>query len=195
MSITIKAMSKKDEEARKEVIARSATLVGKGICPTCENFRTGGVYPNSQERIFYKDKLIICLLEEYPRGVGHTILLSRKHYEDISEMPYDLGCHFVRISKAVVTALKELTGAVKVYQVTMCSGAVNHLHFQLIPRLSGDMMGGRVFSIPRSVLTDYRDTIPLLNVRLKKLLTDGNFPSLRGATNKVIQPTAKAAAD
>ena len=49
-------------------------------------------------------------------------------------------------------ALKAVTGCDKVYQVTMCSGKVSHLHFQLIPRLPGEQIGGGVFSSTRKYL-------------------------------------------
>ena len=44
----------------------------------------------------------------------------------------------------------------KVYQVTMCSGALSHLHFQLRPRQPGERIGGGVFSAPRMALGDAR---------------------------------------
>ena len=34
----------------------------------------------------------------------------------------------------------------------MCSGPLSHLHFQLIPRLPGEQIGGGVFSTERMVL-------------------------------------------
>ncbi len=170
MPITIHTMTEKDKAEVKAIAERCSELVAKGICPTCQNFKTGDVYPKTPDRVFYEDEKLICLLESYPRGLGHTILLSRKHYEDISEMPVELGCHFVLISRAVVIVLKDLFGAVKVYQVTMCSGEINHLHFQLVPRLEGDKTGGQVFSMPRGVLTGYKNAVQVLRRRVRELL-------------------------
>ena len=34
----------------------------------------------------------------------------------------------------------------------MCSGKVSHLHFQLLPRLPGEQIGGGVFSSTRQYL-------------------------------------------
>lgn len=172
MTLTTRPMTAEDRAAREAIGARCSDLISKGRCPTCENFKAGDVYPRSGERTFYEDDKLICLLEQYPRGVGHTIVLSKEHYTDISEMPFELGCRIVRVSGAVITALKEITGAIKVYQVTMCSGDINHLHFQLIPRAAGDKMGGQVFSMPRSVLVDDADAIAALRNRVTALLAE-----------------------
>lgn len=53
-----------------------------------------------------------------------------------------------------IRALKASLGAEKVYVVTMCDGASNHLHFQLLPRLPGDPVGGKLLHGPRRTLAD-----------------------------------------
>jgi histidine triad (HIT) family protein len=62
----------------------------------------------------------------------------------------------MRLTHVLVNALKTIVAAEKVYLVTMCSGPVNHLHFQFIPRRPGYLMGGRVFAAERGVLTNYQ---------------------------------------
>ena len=74
-------------------------------------------------------------------------------------MPIELGCHIMRVTQALVHALKQVVGANKVYMHTMCSGELSHLHFQLIPRRPGELIGGRVFAAERSVLTNYQATL------------------------------------
>jgi histidine triad (HIT) family protein len=61
----------------------------------------------------------------------------------------------MRVTQALVNALKTVVAAEKVYMVTMCSGTLSHLHFQLIPRRTSEMIGGRVFASERGVLTNY----------------------------------------
>jgi histidine triad (HIT) family protein len=61
----------------------------------------------------------------------------------------------MRVTHALVNALKTVVAAEKVYMVTMCSGSLSHLHFQLIPRRAGEMIGGRVFAAERGVLGNY----------------------------------------
>jgi hypothetical protein len=61
----------------------------------------------------------------------------------------------MRVTHALVNALKTIVAAEKVCMVTMCSGALSYLHFQLIPRRTGELIGGRVFVSERGVLTNY----------------------------------------
>jgi diadenosine tetraphosphate (Ap4A) HIT family hydrolase len=112
---------------------------------------------------------VTCHLETYPRGVGHTIILSRAHYAEIADMPVELGCHIVRVTHALVKALKHVVGADKVYMRTMCSGALSHLHFQLIPRRPGELIGGRVLASERGVLTNYEDMLVALREAVQAL--------------------------
>jgi diadenosine tetraphosphate (Ap4A) HIT family hydrolase len=60
----------------------------------------------------------------------------------------------MRVTHAVIHALKWVVGATKVYMHTMCSGELRHLHLQFIPRRPGELMGGRVFAAGRGVLTN-----------------------------------------
>jgi diadenosine tetraphosphate (Ap4A) HIT family hydrolase len=130
----------------------------------------GEVFPGQQEQTYDQDELISCHLESYPRGVGHTIMVARTHYADIADMPVELGCHFVRVTHALVNALKTVLAAEKVYRVTMCSGILSHLHFQLIPRRTGEMIGGRVFASDRGVLTNYHAVRDALAEEARKLM-------------------------
>jgi histidine triad (HIT) family protein len=121
-------------------------LIAHGVCPACQQFATGDVFPGQRQQTYYQDDFISCHLESDPRGVGYTILVARTHYADLAERPVEPGCHVVRVMHALVNALKTVAEAEKVYMVTMCSGILSHLHFQLIPRRKGEMIGGRVFA-------------------------------------------------
>jgi histidine triad (HIT) family protein len=152
----IAPMTEQNRAVREAIGRRCAELIAQGVCPSCHQFATGEVFPGQQEQTYYQDDLISCHLESYPRGVGHTILVARAHYGDMADMPVELGCHIMRVTHALVNALKAVVAAEKVYMVTMCSGSLSHLHFQLIPRRPGEMIGGRVFASERGVLTNHR---------------------------------------
>jgi diadenosine tetraphosphate (Ap4A) HIT family hydrolase len=125
----------------------------------------GDVYPSS-DTVFYEDDKIICLFEKYPRAIGHTIILTKDHYEDISEMPIEIGTHILKVSKKIIDLLKEHIGAEKVYMCTMCDGNRNHLHFQLLPRLSGESIGSQNFVREREIIIDYLDTVKVFKESL-----------------------------
>ena len=73
-----------------------SSLQAKGICPTCYNREHGGIYNDFTDRLLYQDELLECFFEEKPRSVGHTIILLKDHYHDMSQTP-DEVCSAVYI--------------------------------------------------------------------------------------------------
>jgi Diadenosine tetraphosphate (Ap4A) hydrolase and other HIT family hydrolases len=140
----------------------------KGICFSCQNFISEDIFPNDG-LVIYEDELVRCQFEKYPRATGQTIIVSKDHYEDISEMPIDLGTHILKISNAIIKLHKEILGAEKVYMCTICDGKRNHLHFQLLPRLKGETIGYQNFVREEGVLVDYKETADLYRDALKNV--------------------------
>ena len=145
-----------DHTVRAAVNRAWAETEAKGVCPTCRAIETGEATATEQSLLLFEDEHSFAVLERFPRGLGHTIVIAKRHIADIAELPDALGCHLMRAMLRLTRALKEATGCEKVYQVTMCSGALSHLHFQLLPRQPGERIGGTVFSTPRMVLGDAR---------------------------------------
>lgn len=147
-------LSEADAARRDEVSNSIRKIQDAGTCPTCHNLITGDVFPSADARTFYEDEQVACFLELFGRNPGHTIVLVKRHLEDISELPGDDPVYLV--ISAAINALKSVFGAEKVYMSTMCDGPRNHLHFQLIPRLPGDeVRGSKLFVKPRLLLTEY----------------------------------------
>ncbi len=140
----------------------------KGICFSCQNFISGDIFPDDG-LVIYEDVLIRCQFEKYPRATGQTIIVSKHHYEDISEMPIDLGTHILKISDAIIKLHKQILSAEKVYMCTICDGKRNHLHFQLLPRLKGETIGYQNFVREEGVLIDYQETADLYREALKNI--------------------------
>jgi histidine triad (HIT) family protein len=148
---------------RQTITQRADKLKAQGICPTCRDMQHGDVYPAAADRVFYEDDIVRCMLEAWPRNPGHTIVLVKPHFEDLSEMSSGLGAKVLPIIQVVTASLKEVLGAEKVYLCTMCDGRRNHLHFQLIPRMPGDTItGSKLFVKDRSYLDDYVDVVQQL---------------------------------
>lgn len=162
----VKKLSESEKEALKQRYKKIKELQEKGICFSCYNFETGDVFPDDG-LVFYEDAKVRCLFEKYPKATGHTIIVAKEHYEDISEMPLELGIHILKISDAIIKLHKEVLGAEKVYMCTICDGKRNHLHFQLLPRLKGDTIGFRNFAKEEGLLMDYDETVEIYKQRLK----------------------------
>jgi len=110
------------------------SLQEKGICPSCYNFKHGGIYSDFTGRMLYEDDMLYCFLEEKPRSVGHTIILVKEHYHDMSDVPDDVCTTVYLLAKKVMNVLKSVLEVERVYLCTMCDGKANHFHIQLIPR-------------------------------------------------------------
>jgi histidine triad (HIT) family protein len=164
----VKSLDKEDERLliqRRKVIR---DYQEKGICFSCQNFISGDIFPDDG-LVIYEDELVRCQFEKFPRATGQTIIVSKHHYEDISEMPIDLGTHILKISNAIIKLHKEILGAEKVYMCTICDGKRNHLHFQLLPRLKGETIGYQNFVREEGVLMDYQKTTDLYREALKNI--------------------------
>jgi histidine triad (HIT) family protein len=175
-AMIVEPMTDEDQARRRVIEQHCAALSERGICPSCQQWSTGDVFPGQTAQTYYEDDRVGLHLETYPRGLGHTIIVSKAHYADIAAMPIELGCHIMWVTHAAVNALKDVVGADKVYMVTMCSGTMSHLHFQLIPRRLGEMIGGRVFASERGVLTNAHTMRVALAAEMARRL-DGLSPS------------------
>lgn len=165
----VKQLSEGEEKALKQRVEKIKELQEKDICFGCYNFSTGDIFPDDG-LIIYEDGKIRCQFEKYPRATGQTIIVSKEHYEDISEMPLELGTYILKISNAIIKLHKEILGAEKVYMCTICDGNRNHLHFQLFPRLKGEPRGYGNFVREEGMLMDYHETAELYKQKLKELM-------------------------
>mgnify|MGYP001809864209 FL=1 len=141
-------------------------LRSKSICPTCYNFKHGGVYPDLGNRLLYEDDLLMCFFESKPRSKGHTIILVKEHYQDMSFLSDDVCSKTYIFAKKIMNILKEVMNAERVYLCTMCDGKPNHFHLQLIPRFEGTKIGSTNFVKERQ---DYIEDLELINDMKNKI--------------------------
>lgn len=90
----------------------------------------------------YEDEIVLAFLDIGPLSKGHTLLISKEHFEKLHECPSELlgevCSRLGRIAKAVAGAMKA-----DGYNVLCNNGAaagqlIKHLHFHIVPRNSGD---------------------------------------------------------
>lgn len=90
----------------------------------------------------YENESVFAFLDINPVNEYHTIVIPKKHYEDIFDVPE-------KELQEVVSAIKKLTAlysqklGIKNVQIINNSGAeaqqdVFHLHFHIVPRKNGD---------------------------------------------------------
>ena len=161
-------MTEQDELARELECQKVKEIQKQDMCPTCHNMKYGDIYESYENRLLYEDDKVACFLEKYPRTSGHTIILVKEHYEDISEMTDEIGAHVMKVVKIITNSLKKVLEAEKVYMCTMCDGGRNHLHFQLIPRDKNCFTGSKVFVKNRGVCVENIEIINKLREQIKK---------------------------
>ncbi len=90
----------------------------------------------------YEDEVVLAFLDIGPLSDGHTLLISKEHFEKLHDCPSELlgevCSRLGRIAKAAADAMNA-----DGYNVLCNNGAaagqlVGHLHFHIIPRNTGD---------------------------------------------------------
>ena len=95
----------------------------------------------------YEDEVVFAFLDIGPVSDGHTLVIPKQHVEKLHDCPSQLLGQVVsrlgKIAKAMATAMN-----VEGYNVLCNNGKaagqlVNHLHFHIIPRNTGDAVFDR----------------------------------------------------
>lgn len=93
----------------------------------------------------YENEDFRVMLDIGPASFGHTLILPKKHYADIYELPDELASRVMVLAKKVAEALKqalELEGLNLLQNNGSLAGqTVYHFHLHLIPRYQGDEVG------------------------------------------------------
>ena len=95
----------------------------------------------------YEDATCLVFMDINPISPGHTLVVPKKHYEAITEMPAEeaaaLFASIPALAAAVKAALKAEALNVLQNNGRAAGQAVDHLHVHLIPRWAGDGLGFR----------------------------------------------------
>ncbi len=90
----------------------------------------------------YEDESVLAFLDIGPISEGHTLIIPRQHYTKVHECPPQVLASMVSILPKVTAAV---FGAMQAdgYNVLCNNGRaagqlVEHLHFHIIPRKTGD---------------------------------------------------------
>jgi histidine triad (HIT) family protein len=88
----------------------------------------------------YEDEVVLSFLDIGPISDGHTLVISKQHFEKLHECPAELlGRIFSRIGRIAVSAAMDSDG----YNILCNNGRaagqlIEHLHFHIVPRNTGD---------------------------------------------------------
>ncbi len=93
--------------------------------------------------IIYEDEAVMAFMDINPINTGHVLLIPKEHYLDVDELPDELLCHLMIISKRIVSALRRVFKA-DGYSIIQNGGSFNdigHYHLHIFPRHFGDGFG------------------------------------------------------
>lgn len=105
--------------------------------------------------IVYENKYSISFLDIRPASIGHTLLVPRKHFEKLADVPStiikELAISLQTVSTCIVKAVKADGLNVLQNDGRAAGQVIPHVHFHLIPRFNGDGLHLGAF---REVRTD-----------------------------------------
>lgn len=92
----------------------------------------------------YEDNVCIAIMDIAPVNKGHLLVIPRKHYSTVLEMPFDEAAHVFGIACLVAKAAKKALGAEGINILQNNGRAawqhVFHVHVHVIPRWLGDLL-------------------------------------------------------
>ncbi len=90
----------------------------------------------------YEDDVVVAFLDIGPVSDGHTLVISRQHFERFHDCPPELLAQIAsrlgKIAKAVSVSMGSDGYNVLCNNGRAAGQVVEHLHFHIIPRKAGD---------------------------------------------------------
>jgi histidine triad (HIT) family protein len=94
--------------------------------------------------IIYEDETVIVFLDIRPLNEGHTLVIPKKHYVDIFDIPENQLSQVHKVAKQVSVAVKKATKAdgISIIQQNGKAAAqdIFHLHVHVVPRFEGQKL-------------------------------------------------------
>ncbi len=100
----------------------------------------------------YENDYVIAFLNVKPSSPGHVLVIPKKHYNTMLDLPEDLLCDLIKtvqkISKAVLSVVDTDSFNLVVNTGKNAGQLVEHVHFHIIPRLKEDKRILSLSSVP-----------------------------------------------
>ena len=90
----------------------------------------------------FEDDEFIAILDAFPANEGHTLVIPKKHFENIFEIDEETMAKGYKIAKNIAHKIKNKMGIENI-NILQNNGAVagqsvNHFHIHIIPRKEND---------------------------------------------------------
>jgi len=90
------------------------------FCKIAENLKEFKNGKDGKTRWIMENKYFLVILDKYPKVTGHTLVISKRHAEDITKLTDNESRSLASILIKASKMLKESLGAEKVYMMTIC---------------------------------------------------------------------------
>ncbi|MBL7051246.1 HIT family protein [Candidatus Woesearchaeota archaeon] len=98
-----------------------------------------GELPSSK---IYEDENTLAFLDLFPVNKGHSLVISKEHYENIFDVPEEILSKISSVVKKVASAVKKGVNAdgISIIQSNGKSAGqvIPHIHFHVMPRFKED---------------------------------------------------------
>jgi len=91
----------------------------------------------------YEDDDFFAFLDNNPHSKGHTLIIPKEPYENLTEIPDEILGQFIKVVKDLAIRAQSTLDA-DGYNIVMNNGAIAgqeifHAHIHMIPRYDGDV--------------------------------------------------------
>jgi len=114
---------------------------------------------------FYEDEVVLSFLYIGPLSDGHTLVIPKRHFEKLHDCPPEflgrLGSRLGKIAKAVAAGMNSEGYNMLCNNGRAAGQLVEHLHFHIIPRNTGDGLFDRwlAYKYQQGKIDEIADTI------------------------------------
>jgi histidine triad (HIT) family protein len=157
-------------------------------CTFCDLIHGAG-----EVSICYEDNEAIAFMDIQPVNAGHVLVVSRKHYERLEDLPAELAAHLFNVAATLAPAVKLVANADGMNIVVNSGRAAGqdepHFHVHVIPRRPGDG-----FDIPLPFPGSEMPDRTLLDASAARIMTALRDPmgALRRQRNTTDHPGRRA---
>ena len=92
--------------------------------------------------LVHEDDRTLAFLDIQPMSKGHTLIVTRDHYETLFDMPEDLAAHCLLVARRIAPGIQKAMDAqaINIFSANGSAGGqdVPHFHLHLIPVREGE---------------------------------------------------------
>ena len=101
-------------------------------------------------KIIAENENAIAFLDAFPLTVGHTLVITKKHYAKLQEVELDQMAYLFKLIHKILPPIEKGTGVqstlIAIHNGKDAGQVIPHLHVHIVPRKAGDG-GGAIHSM------------------------------------------------